>query len=167
MLLSGCGKSDTEEFSASTLVEQPQSQASAAGNTENIPADGSVSVLSESPSGSETGRKNETSVSQAAVTANMSGIDSSVSAQSDTQEVMASGQKAAAGDAAVIADRVIYYLNIYRNEQGVTSAQKLTGLAKYAEYRGRQLISNFAHDTADERAAATVLQYGMYVDPAA
>ena len=41
------------------------------------------------------------------------------------------------------------------------------GQRPYAEYRSRQLIRNFAHDTNDERAAATALQYGEYVDPSA
>ena len=69
--------------------------------------------------------------------------------------------KAKAADSKEVADKVIEYINAYRN----APATKLTGLTAYAEYRSRQLIHNFAHDTADERAAATALQYGTYIDP--
>ena len=69
--------------------------------------------------------------------------------------------KATASDSVAVANKVIEYINSYRS----SPATKLPGLTKYAEYRSRQLISNFAHDTFDERAAATALQYGTYIDP--
>ncbi|MCM1297086.1 MAG: hypothetical protein NC311_16220 [Muribaculaceae bacterium] len=72
---------------------------------------------------------------------------------------------AGAADTQAVADKVLAYINQYRFEQGCPSAVKLSGLTRYAEYRSGQLVSNFAHDTADERAAATALQYGQYVDP--
>lgn len=68
---------------------------------------------------------------------------------------------ATANDCKAVADKVIEYINSYRS----TPATKLPGLTVYAEYRSRQLISNFAHDTFDERAAATALQYGTYIEP--
>ena len=64
-------------------------------------------------------------------------------------------------DAIVVANRVLYYINEFRDEP----ATYLPKLAEYARYRSRQLISNFAHSTADQRAASTALQYGEYVDP--
>ena len=64
-------------------------------------------------------------------------------------------------DARVVADKVLEYINSFRTSPAV----KLPGLTSYAEYRSRQLIGNFAHDTNDERAAATALRYGEYVDP--
>ena len=72
--------------------------------------------------------------------------------------------KAYAGveDARAVADKVLEYINSFRTSPAV----KLPGLTSYAEYRSRQLIRNFAHDTNDERAAATALQYGEYGDPA-
>ncbi len=70
--------------------------------------------------------------------------------------------KATKDDCREIAHRVLEYINSYRS----TPATKLTGLTQYAEYRSRQLIANFAHDTDDERAAATALAYGEYVEPA-
>lgn len=74
--------------------------------------------------------------------------------------------KATAADVQAIAAKMVEYLNAYRLEQGSPAATVLPGLTQYAEYRSRQLVSNFAHDTADERAAATALEYGSYVDPA-
>lgn len=74
--------------------------------------------------------------------------------------------EATASDSIAIANKVIEYINRYRQEQGVSPATRLSGLTQYAEYRSRQLVSNFAHDTNDERAAATALKYGEYIDPA-
>lgn len=69
---------------------------------------------------------------------------------------------ATAKDAKAIANKVVECVNEYRN----VPATQLSGLTKYAEYRSRQLVSNFAHDTDDERAAATALKYGKYIVPA-
>ncbi len=74
--------------------------------------------------------------------------------------------KAGTEDASAVASLVLQYLNNYRSEQGSSTAVRLPGLTTYAEYRSRQLVSNFAHDTDDQRAAAAALQYGEYVDPA-
>ena len=80
-----------------------------------------------------------------------------------TTEPPSESAKAYAGaeDARAVADKVLEYINSFRTSPAV----KLPGLTSYAEYRSRQLIRNFAHDTNDERAAATALQYGEYVDP--
>ena len=83
--------------------------------------------------------------------------------ETKTTEPPSEPEKSHAGaeDARAVADKVLEYINIFRT----SSAVKLPGLTSYAEYRSRQLIRNFAHDTNDERAAATALQYGEYVDP--
>ncbi len=73
--------------------------------------------------------------------------------------------KATAADIWVIVSKMVDYLNAYRTEQGSCTVTVLPGLTQYAEYRSRQLVSNFAHDTFDERAAATALEYGSYIDP--
>lgn len=73
--------------------------------------------------------------------------------------------KATAADAERIAVKLAEYINEYRAEQGVSDLEVLQGLTAYAEYRSKQLISNFAHDINDERAAATALKYGEYIDP--
>ena len=77
----------------------------------------------------------------------------------ETQTVLTS-VRAGKEDSLKVAN-VLYYINEFRDAPAIY----LPGLAEYAQYRSRQLISNFAHDTADQRAAATALQYGEYVDP--
>ena len=57
------------------------------------------------------------------------------------------------------------YLNQYRNDQGSSSAPILPGLSKVANYRAKQIRTNFAHSTADLREAAAYYQYGEYVAP--
>lgn len=64
-------------------------------------------------------------------------------------------------DEQAVAERVLEYVNQYRE----SSAVRLMGLMEYAQFRSNQLVSNFAHDIADQRAAATALQYGQYIDP--
>lgn len=73
--------------------------------------------------------------------------------------------KATEKDTERIAQKLVEYINDYRNSEGVQSADILVGLTKYAEYRSKQLVTNFAHDTFDERAVATALQYGEYIEP--
>lgn len=54
------------------------------------------------------------------------------------------------------------YINQYRLAQGDTQTVILPGLTAVAEYRAKQLITNFSHtDSAD---ACTALQYGEFVD---
>lgn len=84
----------------------------------------------------------------------------------DTSEPVPAEPNATEADSSKIADLVVKYVNDYRIAQGSSAAVRLPGLTRYAEYRSCQLISNFAHDTDDERAAATALQYGDYIDPA-
>lgn len=87
--------------------------------------------------------------------------DSSTSSETSEPTI----PKATAADAKAIASKMVEYINAYRAEQGVSAATVLPGLTEYAECRSRQLVSNFAHDTVDERAAATALKYGKYIDP--
>lgn len=67
-------------------------------------------------------------------------------------------------DERAIADRVIYYINKFRAEEGRAPAQKLPKLTLVCEYRSRQLVTNFAHDTDDMREANNYYKYGEYVD---
>lgn len=76
-------------------------------------------------------------------------------------ETVPTEPRAGKNDTAAVAQRVLEYINQYRS----SPATRLSGLTEYAQYRSRQLVSNFAHSTADQRDAATALQYGEYVDP--
>lgn len=62
-----------------------------------------------------------------------------------------------------VAQKVAGYINQFRIEQGDVTATVIPGLTEYCNYRCTQL-KTFAHDTADQRAAAEALQYGEYVD---
>ena len=64
----------------------------------------------------------------------------------------------------IVAKKVAEYINQFRTEQGDVTATVIPGLTEYCKYRCTQLKTNFAHDTADQRAAAEALQYGEYVD---
>lgn len=66
--------------------------------------------------------------------------------------------------AEIVAQKVAEYINQFRTEQGDVTATVIPGLTEYCKYRCTQLKTNFAHDTADQRAAAEALQYGEYVD---
>lgn len=66
--------------------------------------------------------------------------------------------------AAEVSEKVVQYLNQFRSDQGTAHAIVLPGLTQIAEYRSKQLITNFAHDTLDERKALAYYQYGKYVD---
>ena len=64
----------------------------------------------------------------------------------------------------LVAQKVAEYINKFRTKQGDVTATVIPGLTEYCKYRCTQLKTNFAHDTADQRAAAEALQYGEYVD---
>ena len=64
----------------------------------------------------------------------------------------------------LVAQKVAEYINQFRTEQGDVTATVIPGLSEYCKYRCTQLKTNFAHDTANQRAAAEALQYGEYVD---
>ena len=89
---------------------------------------------------------------------NTSDIKSNVSSTSQIPN-------ATAADSKEIALLIVKAINEYRNKNNVDNAIILPGLTAYAEYRSRQLISNFSHDTFDERKAATELKYGRYIEP--
>ena len=68
---------------------------------------------------------------------------------------------ATSNDAKLISERTLYYINQYRSKK----ASMLPNMTAYAEYRAKQLTTNFAHDTTDERNAANQLKYGKYINP--
>ena len=82
-----------------------------------------------------------------------------------TEPIKPAIPNANAEDCEEIAQRLIGHINNYREADGVIKAEILNGLKEYAKFRSKQLVINFAHDTLDERAAATALKYGKYVVP--
>lgn len=57
---------------------------------------------------------------------------------------------------------VAQYINQYRAAQGATSATVLPGLTEVAQYRARQLVTDFSHNCSPN--PCTVLKYGEYID---
>lgn len=67
-------------------------------------------------------------------------------------------------DADEVARKTAEYINRLRAEQGSTVTTILPGLTEVAKFRSRQLISNFSHDTVDERKVLAEYKYGEFVD---
>lgn len=71
-------------------------------------------------------------------------------------------------DADAIARLLIEYINQYRAEEGIAAAETMEKCMEYAKLRSEQMAAKGVaeHNTDDEHAAATQLQYGTYIDPA-
>ena len=65
-------------------------------------------------------------------------------------------------DGAVIANKIVEYINQYRIAQGTGAAAKLPGLTQVAEYRSRQLVADYKHDTFALREATKFYKYGEH-----
>lgn len=59
----------------------------------------------------------------------------------------------------------LQYINEIRVEEGNVALTNSSFVELYSQGRSTQLVTNFAHDTSDERAMATQLQYGKYINP--
>jgi len=66
-------------------------------------------------------------------------------------------------DGAAIANKIIEYINQYRVAQGAGAATKLPGLTQVAEYRSRQLVTNYKHDLTATREATRYYKYGEHI----
>lgn len=82
------------------------------------------------------------------------------STESDEKDSSLNSYNEADGDDETrIENRIIELFNEYRN----TPLKALPGLSEYDKLRSVQLVTNFAHDTDDERKAATQLEYGQHI----
>ncbi len=133
--------------------------ASAESNTETVSTSQTVSE-SKTESAEQSTKTAQSFLSAEVLTTN----DESQSVSYASSTVVNS--EANENDEVAIANRIIDYLNDYRAAIGSNGLQKLSGLTEYAKYRSKQLTGHFAHDTNDERAAATALKYGQYINPA-
>ncbi|MCM1508934.1 MAG: hypothetical protein NC177_17640 [Ruminococcus flavefaciens] len=172
VLLSACSTSDSSESSKtsvalgserikttenyqteSTQIDVDKTEASTSksviAQSDNKYNNSQLSTTSENkPKGTEPSKQKQTESKQE---------KTETTAESEKTTVLNAG----ASDAHAVAGKVLEYINQYRSVPAV----KLSGLTNYAQYRSKQLVSNFAHDTNDQRAAATALQYGEYIDP--
>lgn len=149
----------SSEANVSVIVKEDKITSS---NTEN------KETKEETPSKSEPSKSDSTSKETASVTSDTktdnvnTEIESTVTSSEPIQVTEPNATKA---EEKRIAAKMVEYINKYRVEQGVSALTVLPGLTEYAEYRSRQLVTRFAHNTFDERAAATALKYGEYIDP--
>lgn len=63
-----------------------------------------------------------------------------------------------------VAQYAAQYIKQYRAAAGVSPCEVLPGMTLVAEYRADQLTRNYAHDTADKRAALAHYAYGRWID---
>lgn len=186
LLLSGCSMTDPEtggipvessavSVSQTEIKEAEKEDATSAGSTTIPDRDDNTAHIPESSRIRDEESRKETTAKETVPSQSLDSDNSVVSAdstvhnssQSTTLPQETESQtvptivRAGKEDSLEVANRVLYYINEFREEPAIY----LSGLAEYARYRSRQLISNFAHSTADQRAASTALQYGEYVDP--
>ena len=186
LLLSGCsklspetGQIPVESYAVSvshTEIEEAEDEGFTSAESTTIPdRDDNTTLISEASEIWDEESKSETTAKEAlpsqspcsnnSVARKDSNVQNrsqstTISQEMETQTVPTI-VRAGKEDTTEVANRVIYYINEFREKPAIY----LPGLAEYARYRSRQLISNFAHDTAEQRAAATALQYGEYIDP--
>ena len=65
----------------------------------------------------------------------------------------------------LVKEYTLQYINEYRATEGNVPLTNSPFVAEYSQGRSTQLVTNFAHDTDDERAMATKLKYGRYINP--
>lgn len=121
-----------------------------------------VSATTDIPKSHDTEKKNEPETKETVKGNNPKPTEKSDMPVEESDIETKKELNATKSDCKAVADRIVEYINSYRS----TPATKLSGMTTYAEYRSRQLVFNFAHDTSDERVAATALRYGVYVDTA-
>ena len=178
ILSAGCRNSNTETVSSEVISEHGSSVPSVqeyesstdTGRTEKTPhstgkADetsshgGNTVSEDETQDGVEKTKSESASVPQKDNISRNTPKDPVSSTESDGKESSVSSyNEADSNDETRIEKRVIELFNEYRN----TPLKPLSGLSEYDKLRSVQLVTNFAHDTDDERKAATELKYGKY-----
>ena len=158
LALAACHTTDSADSSVSS-----GSPSSAIANESTAHQTEPESSLEESRTSQDTAATSDSTESETTAPAKPANSESTTKPETKPAEPPSEPENSCAGaeDARVVADKVLECINSFRTSPAV----KLPGLTSYAEYRSRQLIRNFAHDTNDERAAATALRYGEYVDP--
>lgn len=181
LILSFAGCRKTDDISSNLSSVQSVTAVSSESDFESNTEENKIETSSQETT-SEKAVSSETQKDVVAETSSSSQSSESVSKPKDTQTssvVSDNGsqktesitplvpqiQNATASDSKEIAVLIAKFINEYRNKCDVEDAIILPGLTEYAEYRSRQLVSNFSHDTNDERAAATALKYGRYIEP--
>ena len=160
----------SEHGSSVSLIQEYENSADT-GLTEKTPhstgkADETSSHGGNTVSADETQDGDEKTKSEAASVPQKNNISQNTpkdpvsSTESDGKKSSVSSyNEADSNDETRIEKRVIELFNEYRN----TPLKSLSGLSEYDKLRSVQLVTNFAHDTDDERKAATQLEYGQHI----
>lgn len=179
ILSAGCRNSNTETVSSEVISEHGSSVPSVqeyesstdTGLTEKTPHSTEKAEETSSPDvstitdGKTSGSKEKTESESGGNTqkdniSRNTPKDPVSSTESDGKESSVSSyNEADSDDETWIENRVIELFNEYRN----TPLKSLSGLSEYDKLRSVQLVTNFAHDTDDERKAATQLEYGQHI----
>ena len=179
ILSAGCRNSNTETVSSEVISEHGSSVPSVqeyesstdTGATEKTPQSTEKAEETSSPDGStitdgKTSGSKEKTESKSSGNTQKENISSNKpeepvsSTESDEKDSsLNSYNEADSNDETRIEKRVIELFNEYRN----TPLKSLSGLSEYDKLRSVQLVTNFAHDTDDERKAATQLEYGQHI----
>ncbi len=70
---------------------------------------------------------------------------------------------ATAANAKLVEERVLFYINEYREDEGTAKAETLTGKTyQYAKMRAEQIVDNYAHDREDMIEVCNKLKFGQY-----
>ena len=72
---------------------------------------------------------------------------------------------ATAEDGELVAERVLYWINVFRQEEGARPVTSLPRQKLVAQLRSQQLTTNFAHDHEDQQKIYSMLQYGEFTGP--
>jgi len=74
---------------------------------------------------------------------------------------------ATAANAKLVEERVLFYINEYREDEGTAKAEFLWEgkTYKYAKLRAEQIVDNFEHDRDDILYVNNLLKFGQYYPP--
>jgi uncharacterized protein YkwD len=174
LALAGCGGTHENKHADSSVISviTDNSQAAETDSAEESTGE-STPNLSESladshntTSGSQTGTSSVGTSSKppSATPSKPSASDTPSQPPSQTSSVTSTAVvNAQPSDAEAIADKLIEYINQYRVEQSAGAAAKLPGLTQVAQYRGKQLVTNYAHDIFATQEATRFYQYGDHI----
>lgn len=156
-------QTESDEPSNTTESNAAASSFSASKETENS---ASATTETQVPQNTQKPVKDESkeTVSNSTDTQTTSTTTETTSSETEPSSETTVTQTPTRPDAKEVEKKVAEYINQLRVAQGDTETIILPGLTAVAEYRANQLISNFAHDTADQRTALAYYQYGEYVD---
>ncbi len=173
--LAGCGKPAVEIESESGAAEPSDDTQSAVSQTESAAESGvsgaadTSSVQSGTAAGTKGGAAGNTgSIAKAPAKTNGKAQNGAADDKAQTAGRPANSaydHYAGPGDEREIAKLIIKYINEERAKEGAIQAVELTGkTTEFAQRHSATLLSGFEHNVERDRALATEMKFGEYVD---